>query len=194
MLKLPFPHSPSLPFLRNSGASASLQHHACRQFLLVIMFTSLRIFRPMAALMAALLLLSGSLPLVQHACAMAQRHEQAREHPCPQHAHDEAPTHHGMHAHGSMHAASQAEPPCTHDEQQPAAPGECCIVEAAPAVTANGVRALKRSLTPAVVLAAAVADVVPSSDRGVSHTLFFDTGPPPQASVSLHVVHSVFLN
>lgn len=154
------------------------------------MFTTLRTFRLTAALMAVLMLLSGSLPLVQHACAMAQRHES--EHACPRHGHGEAPAHHGMHDHDAMHAAPEAEPPCDHDAPRQAAPRECCTVEAATGVAASSVRLLKRSQAPLVVLAVAAAG--PAQDSGVSHTLFFDTGPPPAASVALHLVHSVLLN
>ena len=154
------------------------------------MSTTLRTFRLTAALMAVLMLLSGSLPLVQHACAMAQRHES--EHACPRHGHDEAPMHHGTHDHGSMHAAPEAAPPCDHDTSRQTAPHDCCTVEAATGVTANSVRLLKRSQAPLVVLAVAAA--VPVQDSGVSNTLFFDTGPPPAASVALHLVHSVLLN
>lgn len=157
------------------------------------MFTTLRTFRLTAALMAVLMLLSGSLPLVQHACAMAQRHETTRDHSCPRHGHDETPTHHGMHAHGSMQAASHAAPPCDHEAPRQAAPRECCTVEAAPGLTANGVRLLKPSLTPIVVFAL-VATTLSSHEGSISPSLFFDTGPPPAPSVALHLAHSVLLN
>ena len=159
------------------------------------MLISLRTFRLTAALMAVLLLLSGSLPLVQHVCAMANRHAPAQDHPCPSHTHDEASAHRSMHAHGSMHAPPQADPPCDHETLPQTAPGDCCIVEAAPGVAADGIRLMKRSMKPVVVpVAAALADASPKHDGDLSETRFFDVGPPPEASIALHLAHSVLLN
>ena len=127
------------------------------------MLTSSRTYRLMAALMAVLLLVGGSLPLVQHVCAMASGPGQTDEHPCP------------------------------HKTQPQASPGDCCAVEATPAITTNGDRLLKRSLRPVITLIVAVPTEAlshPNSPR--SHALFFDTGPPP--SVSLHLLHAVLLN
>lgn len=165
------------------------------------MLTSLRTFRLTAALMAVLMLLSGSLPLVQHACAMALRHAATSEHPCAEHAPDAAPAHHGhgMHTQASMKTA----PPCDHEAPRDAtahdatahdeaAPRDCCTVEAAPAITANGIRVLERLPTTLVVFALAAA--VPAPDRGVSPSLFYDTGPAPAASIARHLVYSVLLN
>ena len=164
------------------------------------MLTSLRTFRLTAALMAVLLLLGSSLPLVQHVCAMANRHGEAQDHPCPIHEHDEAPAQHGMHAHGSMHdgpmhTPPQSDSPCDHETTPQAAPGDCCTVDAMPAVAADGVRLLNRSMKPAVApFVALFTDASPKHDGGCSDARFFDVRPPLEASTALHLVHSVLLN
>ncbi len=159
------------------------------------MLATLRTFRLTAALMAALLLLSGSLPLVQHACAMAQRDASARAHPCSRHGHSEAPAAHDMHEGMDASLLHTAEPPCALEASPRAEPGECCTVEQAQGITVNGVRPLKRSLAPLMTVATVVAvGALPPRPGGPSPALFFDVGPPPAASVSLHLVHSVLLD
>ena len=168
------------------------------------MLTPPRTFRLTAASMVVLLLLSGCLPLVQHVCAMANRHAPAQNHPCPNHEHDEAPIPQSMHAHGSMHAGSmhhasmhtppQADPPCDHEATPQATPADCCVVDTAPGVAPDGVRLLKRSMKPDVAPATALADASPKYDGDLSDARFFDVRPPPEASTALHLVHSVLLN
>lgn len=156
------------------------------------MLTSSRTYRLMAALMAVLLLVGGSLPLVQHVCAMAIGPGQTDKHPCSRDNHGKTTAHQGMH--GLMPAHSQAELPCPHKTQLQASPGDCCAVEATPAITTNGVRLLKRSLRPVTTLIVAVpAEALSHPNSPPFHALFFDTGPPP-ASVSLHLLHAVLLN
>ena len=162
------------------------------------MIASSRPFRLMAASMAVLLFVSGSLPLVQHVCAMAARHTETDEHAAPHDHHGTAAEHQGMHDHGAMHgpapmpAPAQAEPTCSHDRQRPAVPRDCCMVETTPGVVAPSVVA-KRSLESVVVQAIVAAEALLLPEGSRSHTLFFDTGPPP-ASVSLHLLHAVLLN
>ena len=165
------------------------------------MLISLRTFRLTAVLMAVLLLLSGSLPLVQHVCAMASRAAPAQDHPCPRHQHDAAPSHRSMemqgpmHAHGSMHTPPQADLPRAHETSAQAVPGACCTVDAIRGVTADGVRLLKRSMKPAVApVVAALTDASPKRISTLSDTRFFDVRPPPEASAALHLIHSVLLN
>ena len=127
------------------------------------MLISSRTYRLMAALMAVPLLVGGSLPLVQHVCAMTIGPGQTDEHPCP------------------------------HKTQPQASSGDCCAVEATPAITTQGVRLLKRSLKSVVVRVIVAGEALSPPNSPPSHALFFDTGPPP-VSVSLHLLHAVLLN
>lgn len=157
------------------------------------MIASSRLYRLTAASMAVLLLLSGSLPLVQHVCAMAVAHRPMEEHPCHGNDdHGQAMAHHDMLDGGPAHLPAQAEQSCAYKMQHQAAPGDCCTVEAAPGIVTQGV-ASKRSLEPVAVQALVPAAALSLPDGLRSHALFFDTGPPP-ASVSLHLLHAVLLN
>ncbi len=151
------------------------------------MLVSLRAFRLPAALLAALMLLSGSLPLVQHACALLARHLHAC---CDEARHADArPDHHGQQADAPCH-----EQPASHASPR-GATAECCLVQNTPALPAK-MTPYEAPLTRLLAALPALSfDASPTTpDDGRSLSLFFDTGPPAGSAVALHLFHSVLLN
>lgn len=156
-----------------------------------------RFIRPVAAFLAVLMLSSGMLPLIQHACAMAATHARSTQaHPWPQ---DAQRMHHGMHPgmHGQepMPAPVQAAPPCNREASgQPS--NACCIVEATPqGVMPNNVRPAIRSAASTMgVVAAVLFETAPKSPDRFLRGLFLDVGPPPTAAVTLQLLHVLLLN
>ncbi|MFQ5570495.1 MAG: hypothetical protein ACE5G0_12510 [Rhodothermales bacterium] len=152
----------------------------------------------MAAFLAVLLLFSGSLPLVQHVCAMAA-HTQEHEQPCKTHAAEEAPSPHGhaqmMHDREAMaHVQAQQQSPreCSHEAWPQALPDDCCTVETTQGIRTNAVSVslrLSESLTATTPLGGFPAQ----SPRHTVSSLSFDTGPPVTTPLSLHILHASFL-
>ena len=151
------------------------------------MIASSRTVRLMAASMAVLLLVGGSLPLVQHVCAMAIERAETDDHDL----HGKTAAHHGMHDHGAMHAPPQDRPPCSHDEQRPAAPRDCCAIQTTPGVVAPSVAA-KRLPTSMAAVAVPVL-LAPRCADASQPAFLFDTGPPPSPPLRLHLLHASFL-
>ncbi len=148
------------------------------------MLASLRTFRLPAALLAALMLLSGSMPLVQHACAMLAKHLHAC---CDEHA--ATPPRHGHDAH--------TPPPC-HDALPLDAHGtpattDCCLVESTPALPARASLLDAPSSRLLALLPSLRTDALPAPGRSPSLPLFFDTGAPPGSPVALHLLHAALL-
>ena len=142
-------------------------------------------YRLMAASMAVLLLVGGTLPLVQHVCAMAIEHEETHD------DHGKTAAHPGMHDHGAMHAPSQADPSCSHDEQRPAPSHDCCAIQTTPGVVAPKVAA--KRLPASIVAVAAPVLLAPRFVDATQPALLFDTGPPPSSSLRLHLLNASFL-
>ncbi len=151
------------------------------------MLNTLRTYRSLAALLAGVLFLASALPLIQHACALAGLPGMSTMLRC---CCDED-AHSGMAMPGT---------PCPEDEtahssaQAALASSDCCSV----VIQASGVEARLRAEARLLPLAASALLVLPKSlipeavpPRPIS---LQDTGPPPLAPLSLHILYASFLN
>ncbi len=153
------------------------------------MLNTLRTYRLMATLLAGVLFLVSALPLIQHACALAGLPGMSTlRRCCCDKRHDD---HSGM---------AMPETPCPEDEtahssaQAALASGDCCSVE----IQASGVEARLRAEAPLLRLAASALLVLPKSlipEAAPPRPIALqDTGPPPLAPLSLHILYASFLN
>lgn len=152
-----------------------------------------RTYRFVAALMAVLLLMGGSLPLIQHACAMvgarttlADRCCCDDEQPMPQHTQHETP------------AAPGAELPCheavTAPETEAHEGDDCCTVEITRTVPEETTLPNRAPALQTTITLLFVADVTAGPPAPQLHPTFLDTGPPPVSPDPLHLLHGSFLN
>lgn len=147
-----------------------------------------RTYRLAAAFLAVMLLFSGSLPLIQHACAMAMMHDMEMPEHCPMDQEAEVP---------AETDAPHAEEPC-HSEVPAQLPSStqvtCCVDMAANSMLDEGI--LVKTTSKNLVLVASVAFLadVPSQRSPQTHRLAFDTGPPSPSSAPLYLLHAVLLN
>jgi len=154
-----------------------------------MMLARLRTFRLVAALMAATMLFGSTLPLVQHAYAMAQAHRNLDgfAHAMPSGLHHTAMQHHASSSDESMpcHKADDA-------EQHPATPETCCFLKAAAqADTTAPILRNTESTTTAPLPTQPL--VLPDAETHQPTGFWLDTGPPRARSIALHLLHAAFL-
>jgi hypothetical protein len=156
------------------------------------MFARLRTFRLFAALLAATMLFGSTLPLVQHAWAMAlQAHGDmgGLDHEMPSGHHHAAMQHHAAPASSDeslpCHNADDAEP-------HPATMGSCCFLKAA--AQASTMASLLHSAEVATTPPLPVQPfVLPDPEAHQPTDFWFDTGPSRARSIALHLLHAAFL-
>lgn len=153
------------------------------------MLARLRTFRLFAALLAATMLFGSTLPLVQHACAMAL--QQRRDIGGFDHAMPSGHHHAAMQHHASPAPLGEAMP-CHDAEPQPATMGPCCFLKAA--AQADTMASLLRNAESATAAPLATKPLVlPDPDVRQPTGFWFDTGPPRARSIALHLLHAAFL-
>jgi hypothetical protein len=148
------------------------------------MLARLRTFRLFAAFLAATMLFGSTLPLVQHAWAMARQahgdmsgfdHAAMQHHAAPASSDESLP----------CHNADDAEP-------HPATTGSCCFLKAA--AQASTMASLLRSAEGATTPPLPVQPfVLPDAKAHQPTGFWFDTGPPRARSIALHLLHAAFL-
>lgn len=159
-----------------------------------------RTYRFVAALMVVLLLTGGSLPLIQHACAMMGARttladrcccddslpRPGGEQPVPQHTGHYSPA---TPAPGTpCHEAVSAPEPDVHEGD------DCCTVEITRTVPEETTLPNRAPALQSAITLLFVADVPADHPAPQVHTSFLDTGPPPVSVCPLHLLHGSFLN
>lgn len=166
------------------------------------MLAIFRTYRLVPTLLAFMLTVSSSVPLLQHLCAEGQVRFKLVSSDCCCEEEEMASMHHGHHGkakHSGM--AHAAVPPlaagnmCDHQGTADHAPmaGDCCNVEVVQGELDEILLTKVVQDGLALPLLAVLADAYPSRKTTAAVRLPIDTGPPP-LPVPLHVLNEVFLN
>ena len=153
------------------------------------MLKPFRTYHSLTRVIAMVIFVASVLPLIGHACMMAEAHEMPMMKQC---CCDEA--------HGMYEGMTKAKPACEDKAESPDAHqgstlhGDCCAsdIQAASLDDATRIKTSPEELIPLALVLLQTQPVFQTASQQTEGGLQ-DTGPPLSSSPALHLLHSRFL-